>query len=77
MKVKVFGASWCSTCGPNKEALQKIEGVEVEYFDMDTAKGMDEGTELSVRGIPTLIAEDGSRRVGGMSEGDLREWLEL
>ena len=76
--VKVFSASWCQACGPVKASLLtlELEGlIELEYLDTDSKSGAEAAKEHSVRGIPTAICEDGSRKVGAVSIGELREWL--
>lgn len=76
--VTIFSAQWCSACGPTKEALSKIQDeglIHVTVLDVD--KNIDAAQAAGIRGIPTMITEDGDRKTGGMSEVELRKWLEV
>lgn len=58
MKVKMFSAAWCSAC---KSIKPLVEGLaEVEYIDVDTEDGMGLAAKHGVRGLPTIVKEDGS-----------------
>ena len=59
MKIKVFGADWCSDCVTAKRFLDS-KGVEFEYIDItDNQQAIDlvEKINNGKRVIPTLIVD--------------------
>lgn len=61
-KVKFFTAAWCVNCKNIKPFVE--QNAEVEYVDIDTEAGMEEASSRGIRGIPTLVREDGEVLVG-------------
>jgi len=59
MAVKLYGAVWCNPCKAVKLHLDE-NNIEYEYFDIDSEENLSTLQELGVRGIPTLVKEDGS-----------------
>ena len=60
--VKLFSAAWCSAC---KSVKPIVEGLaNVEYVDIDTPEGMELSAKYGVRGLPTMVREDGKILVG-------------
>ena len=59
MKIKVYGADWCSDCVTAKRFLDS-KGVEFEYIDItdnQQAIGLVEKINNGRRVIPTLIVD--------------------
>ena len=59
MKIKVFGADWCSDCVTAKRFLD-LKGVEFEYIDItDNQQAIDlvEKINNGRRVIPTLMVD--------------------
>ena len=61
-KVQLFGAAWCSACKSLKPIAEKL--AEVEYVDIDTPEGMELSVKHGIRGLPTMVREDGKVLVG-------------
>lgn len=71
--IKVYTASWCSSCKGLKKKLELME-VEVTYIDID--KEPDEARELGIRGIPFLLnTKTDSKLVGDVSVAQLKKFL--
>lgn len=73
MKYKLFGAAWCQPCQMTKKLLtdkgmlfehgsESAEGQVVEYVDID--KFREQAVENGIRGVPTIIDENGTRATG-------------
>ena len=59
MKIKVFGADWCSDCVTAKRFLES-KGVEFEYIDItdnEQAIALVEQINNGKRVIPTLMVD--------------------
>ena len=66
--VKVFGASWCSNCGPMKAGMDNAN-VPYIYYDADDDDVKNVFEHYGVRGLPTTIVEiDGTvmRKIVGL-----------
>lgn len=59
-KVKVFVKDGCYKCPSAKELglLLEKEGLNVLYYDLDTADGLAEASYYGVLSTPTMIVED-------------------
>ena len=59
-KVKVFVKDGCYKCPSAKEVgvLLEKEGLNVLYYDLDTADGLAEASYYGVLSTPTMIVED-------------------
>jgi len=58
--VKVFLKDGCYKCPSAKEigVLLEKEGINVLYYDLDTADGLAEASYYGVLSTPTMIVED-------------------
>jgi glutaredoxin len=63
-KVKVFVKDGCAKCPSAKEvgSLLLKEGIEVHYYDIDTADGLAEASFYGVLATPTMIVEDSEEK---------------
>ena len=81
MKVSVYSASWCASCGTLKQALNSIptEDLEIEILDVDTL-GMQALSKVGIKGIPSLILYDNQgkeikRKSGALTKKQLEDFL--
>ena len=78
-----FSASWCSPCKELTPILEKLsknfEGKATFYYADVEEGGLNKGSELGIRGIPsTIIFKRGvevDRLVGYPGEAKVAEWL--
>ena len=83
MKVSVYSASWCASCGTLKQVLNSIdtEDLEIEILDVDTL-GMQALSKVGIKGIPSLILYDNQgnelkRKTGALTKEQLKLFLNL
>ena len=83
MKVSVYSASWCASCGTLKQALNSIptNDLEIEILDVDTL-GMQALSKVGIKGIPSLILYDNQgnelkRQSGALTKKQLEVFLGL
>ena len=83
MKVSVYSASWCASCGTLKQALNAIntEDLEIEILDVDTL-GMQALSKVGIKGIPSIILYDNQgneikRKSGALTKKQLEVFLGL
>ena len=83
MKVSVYSASWCASCGTLKQSLNSIdtEDLEIEILDVDTL-GMQALSKVGIKGIPSLILYDNQgneikRKSGALTKKQLEMFLGL
>ena len=83
MKVSVYSASWCASCGTLKQSLNSIctEDLEIEVLDVDTL-GMQALSKVGIKGIPSLILYDNQgneikRKSGALTKKQLEVFLGL
>ena len=83
MKVSVYSASWCASCGTLKQALNAIntEDLEIEILDVDTL-GMQALSKVGIKGIPSLILYDNQgneikRKSGALTKKQLEVFLSI
>ena len=83
MKLSVYSASWCSSCGTLKQALNSIpaEDLEIQVIDIDTL-GMQALSKVGIKGIPSLILYDNQgneikRKSGALTKKQLEMFLGL
>ena len=83
MKVSVYSASWCASCGTLKQSLNSIctEDLEIEVLDVDTL-GMQALSKVGIKGIPSLILYDNQgnelkRKTGALTKKQLQDFLGL
>ena len=78
-----FSASWCSPCKELTPVLEKLsknfEGKATFYYANVEEGGLNKGSELGIRGVPsTIIFKRGvevDRLVGYPGEAKVAEWL--
>ena len=78
-----FSASWCSPCKELTPVLEKLsknfEGKATFYYADVEEGGLNKGSELGIRGVPsTIIFKRGvevDRLVGYPGEAKVAEWL--
>jgi glutaredoxin len=83
MLVKIFWRKGCPKCPRAKELGKKLtkEGIEVNYYNLDEAEGLSEGTTYAVMGTPTVIVVDeknkevASWRGKSPSESEIKKYL--
>lgn len=75
-KIYVVSASWCSQCGPYKQALEKA-GIEFESVDADDESNEMFLHEMNVRGLPTTIIFRGEVHVGNVVGNNVPKVKEL
>ena len=83
MKVSVYSASWCASCGTLKQSLNSVctEDLEIEILDVDTL-GMQALSKVGIKGIPSLILYDNQgkeikRKSGALTKKQLQDFLGL
>ena len=81
MKVSVYSASWCASCGTLKQVLNSIdtEDLEIEVLDVDTL-GMQALSKVGIKGVPSLILYDNQgneikRKSGALTKKQLEVFL--
>ena len=78
-----FSASWCSPCKELTPVLEKLsknfEGKATFYYADVEEGGLNKGSELGIRGVPsTILFKRGvevDRLVGYPGEAKVAEWL--
>ena len=78
-----FSASWCSPCKELTPILEKLsknfEGKATFYYADVEEGGLNKGSELGIRGVPsTIIFKRGvevDRLIGYPGEAKVSEWL--
>ena len=83
MKLSLFTASWCASCGTLKQSLNSIdtEDLEIEVLAVDTL-GMQALSKVGIKGIPSLILYDNQgnelkRKSGALTKKQLEMFLGL
>lgn len=78
-----FWAEWCGPCKALTPIVDEVAGErgdKMKVVKVNIDENPDAPTTYKVRGIPTLMVfKDGEvvdTRVGGMSKGQLDEWLD-
>ena len=79
-----FSASWCQPCKVLKPVMDKLadeykEKANFYYADIEN-DGINTGSSAGIRGVPTVIiykkGVEVDRKVGGVPEGHMKEFLE-
>lgn len=83
MKLSLYSASWCASCGTLKQALNSIdnEDLEIEVLDVDTL-GKQALDKAGIKGIPSLILYDNQgnelrRKSGALTKKQLEVFLSI
>ena len=78
-----FWAEWCGPCKAMSPIVDEIAGEmgeKLKVVKVNIDESPNAPTKYGVRGIPTLMIFKGGEvvdtRVGGMSKGQLSEWVE-
>ncbi len=79
-----FSAEWCGPCKAlkpimNKLAVEYKDKASFYYADIEDG-GINTGSAAGIRGVPTVIVykrgQEVSRKVGGVSEGMMKSFLD-
>ena len=79
-----FSASWCGPCKVLKPIMEKLsdefkDKANFYYADIDE-KAINSASAAAVRGVPTVVVYkkgiEADRKVGGVPEGHMKEFLE-
>ena len=83
MKLSVYSASWCASCGTLKQSLNSIctNDLGIQVIDIDTL-GMQALSKVGIKGIPSLILYDNQgneikRKSGALTKKQLEVFLGL
>jgi len=78
-----FWAEWCGPCkalSPIVDEVANEAGDKMKVVKVNIDENPNAPTKYGVRGIPTLMVFKGGElvdtKVGGMSKGQLNEWLD-
>jgi len=78
-----FSAAWCQPCKVLKPVMDKLsenykDKANFYYADIEEG-GINTGSAAGIRGVPTVIiykkGTEVDRKVGGTSEGDMKDFL--
>ena len=63
--IKIFTKAECPKCPAAKEigSILQQEGLQVNYYDLETPDGLAEAAFYSVLSTPTIIIEDQNERI--------------
>jgi glutaredoxin len=63
--IKIFTKAECPKCPAAKEigSILQREGLQVNYYDLETPDGLAEAAFYSVLSTPTIIIEDQDERI--------------
>ena len=79
-----FSAEWCQPCKALKPVMDKLsdsykDKANFYYADIENG-GINTGSVAGVRGVPTVVIYkkgiEVDRKVGGVAEGDMKEFLD-
>ena len=79
-----FSATWCGPCQALKPVMEKISEEykdRASFYITDIEdSGINTGSAAGIRGVPTVIVyklgQEVSRKVGGVSEGMMKSFLD-
>ena len=84
VSVVQFSATWCGPCKNLKPVMDKLSDEfksRANFYITDIEdSGINTGSAAGIRGVPTVIiykkGQEISRKVGGVPESNMREFLE-
>ena len=84
LSVIQFSASWCAPCKQLKPVMEKLSENykdRANFYITDIENdGINTGSAAGIRGVPTVIiyrkGQEVDRKVGGVPEGNMREFLD-
>ena len=79
-----FSASWCGPCKALKPVMDKLSDEykdKANFYITDIEdSGINTGSAAGIRGVPTVIiykkGQEVSRKVGGVPESHMKEFLD-
>ena len=79
-----FSTNWCQPCKNLRPVMEKLseeyKGKANFYYADIEEDGINTGSAAGIRGVPTVIiykkGVEVDRKVGGVSEGHMKEFLE-
>ena len=79
-----FSATWCGPCKALKPVMDKLSDEykdRANFYITDIEdSGINTGSAAGIRGVPTVIiykkGVEGDRKVGGVPESQMKEFLE-
>ena len=84
VSIILFSAIWCSPCKVYKPILEKVsdeykDKANFYYADIEDS-AINTASQAGIRGVPTVIiyrkGQEVDRKVGGVPEGNMREFLD-
>ena len=77
--IKIFTKAECPTCPAAKEigGILQQEGLQVNYYDLETPDGLAEAAFYSVLSTPTIIIEDQDERILAGWQGSIPTLQEI
>lgn len=76
-RVKFFFKQDCPKCPAAKEVISRLQGVEVEFYDLEDLDGLTEGAYYMVVATPTTIVVDENGREVASWRGEIPEEQKL
>ena len=79
-----FSAAWCGPCKALKPVMDKLaveykDKANFYYADIEDS-AINTASQAGIRGVPTVIiyrkGQEVDRKVGGVPEGNMREFLD-
>ena len=84
VSVVQFSAAWCGPCKSLKPIMDKLaveykDKANFYYADIEDS-AINTASQAAIRGVPTVIiyrkGQEVDRKVGGVPEGNMREFLD-
>ena len=84
MSVVQYSAAWCGPCKSLKPIMDKLaveykDKANFYYADIEDS-AINTASQAGIRGVPTVIiyrkGQEVDRKVGGVPEGNMREFLD-
>ena len=84
VSVVIYSAAWCGPCKSLKPIMDKLaveykDKANFYYADIEDS-AINTASQAGIRGVPTVIiyrkGQEVDRKVGGVPEGNMREFLD-